>query len=98
MVEKICHLKLKKKVFIYNTMKFEIRNKIKNILSVKLHSQPIHDDKYLKTKVKAFNNTINTSFSGDEIPKERIHCICISAICIDSVLRVDKKNYPQVCK
>ena len=39
---------------------------------------------------------INTPFSGDEIPKERIHYICISAICIDSVLRVDKKNYPQV--
>ena len=27
---------------------------------------------------------------------EVIHYICIAAICIDSVLRVDKKNYPQV--
>ena len=39
---------------------------------------------------------INTLFSGNEIPKERNHYICIVAICIDSVLRVDKKNYPQV--
>ena len=39
---------------------------------------------------------INTLFSGNEIPKERNHYICIAAICIDSVLRVDKKNYPQV--
>ena len=39
---------------------------------------------------------INTLFSGDEIPKERNHYVCIAAICIDSVLRVDKKNYPQV--
>ena len=39
---------------------------------------------------------INTLFSGDETPKERIHCVCIAAICTDSVLRVDKKNYPQV--
>ena len=39
---------------------------------------------------------INTLFSGDEIPKERIHYVCISAICIDSVLRINKKNYPQV--
>ena len=39
---------------------------------------------------------INTLFSGDEIPKERIHYVCIAAIFIDSVLRVDKKNYPQV--
>ena len=74
----------------------EIWNKIKSILNVKFHSQPIYDDKYIKTKVKTFNNTINTLFSGDEIPKERNHYVCISAICIDSVLRTDKKNYPQV--
>ena len=43
-----------------------------------------------------FNNSINTLFSGDEIPKERIHYVCISAICIDSVLKRDKKSYPQV--
>ena len=39
---------------------------------------------------------INTLLSGDEIPKERIHYICIAAICIVSVLRVDKKNYCEV--
>ena len=74
----------------------EIWNKIKSILNVKFHSQPIYDDKYIKTKVKTFNDTFNTLLSGDEIPKERIHYVCISAICIDSVLRTGKKNYPQV--
>ena len=74
----------------------EIWNKIKSMLNVRFHSQPIYDDKYIKTKVKTFNNTINTHFSGDEVPKERIHYVCISAICIDSVLRTDKKNYPQI--
>ena len=74
----------------------EIWSKIKSILNIKFHSQPIYDNKYIKTKVKAFNNTINTLFSGDEIPKERIEYVCIAAICIDSVLRIDKKNYPQV--
>ena len=39
---------------------------------------------------------INTLFSGEEISKERINYVCIAAICIDSVLRVEKKNYPQV--
>ena len=74
----------------------EVLNKIKSILNVKFHSQSIYDDKYIKTKVKTFSNTINTLFSGDEIPKERIHYVFISVICIDSVLRTDKKNYPQV--
>ena len=74
----------------------EIWNKIKDILNVKFHSQPIYVDKYIKTKVKTFNNMINTLFSGDQIPKERTHYVCIAAICIDFVLKVDKKNYPQV--
>ena len=33
---------------------------------------------------------INTLFSGDEIPKERIHSICIASVCIDSVLQTKK--------
>ena len=47
------------------------------------------------TKVKTFSSMINT-LSGNEIPKEKNHYICIAAICIDSVLKLDKKNYPQV--
>ena len=39
---------------------------------------------------------INTLFSENEIPKERNHYICIAAIYIDSVLRIEKKNDPQV--
>ena len=69
----------------------EIWNKIKNMLNVKFHSKPIYDDKYIKTKVKTFNNTINTLPAGDEIPKERDHYVCISAIFIDSILKADKK-------
>ena len=39
---------------------------------------------------------INTLFSGNEIPRERNHYICIAAICVDSVLGIGKENYPQV--
>ena len=39
---------------------------------------------------------INILFSGNEIPKGKNHYICIAAICIDSILRIEKKNYPQV--
>ena len=74
----------------------EIWNKIKGLLNIKFHSQPIYDEKYIKIKVKIFNNSINPLFSGDEIPKERIHFVCIPAINIDSILRINKKNYPQV--
>ena len=39
---------------------------------------------------------IKTLFSENEIPKERNHYICIAIIYIDSILKVDRKNYPQV--
>ena len=73
----------------------EIWNKIKSILNVRLHRPPIYDEKYIKTKAKIFNSMINTLFSGDEILK-KIHYVCIAAVCIDSILRVDKKIYPRV--
>ena len=73
----------------------KIWNKIKKLLNIKFQSQPIHDDKYIKTKEKIFDETINTLFSDDKVPKGRSHYICIAAICIDSVLRIDMKNHPQ---
>ena len=73
-----------------------IWNKIEMLLGVKLHSQPVYDGKYIKTKVKTFNSMGSTLFSGNVIPKERNHYICIATICVDSVLKIDKKNYPQV--
>ena len=72
----------------------QIWNKIKELLNGKFYSEPIYDDKYIK-KVKTFGSVINTFFSGNRIPKERIQYTCISCISIDSVLRVDKKNYLQ---
>ena len=74
----------------------EIWNKTKRLLDTRFHSQPIYDDKCIKTKVKTFSGVTSTFFSKDELPKERNHYICIAAICIDSVLKVEKKKYPQV--
>ena len=72
----------------------EIFNKINKTLNIKFHRQPIYDK--IKTKVKTFNDVINTVFSDNEIPKEGIHYICIAAINIDSVMKINKYNYPQV--
>ena len=74
----------------------EIWNKIKEILSIKFHSMPVYDDQYIRTKVKKFNDFIKTNFLSDEVPKENKHYTCIACITIDSVMRMEKKNYPQV--
>ena len=74
----------------------EIWNKIKKTLNIKFHSMPVYDEKYIKAKVREFNGVIKTNFLGDEIPKESMHYICIACITIDSVMRMEKKNYSQV--
>ena len=74
----------------------EIWDKIKETLSIKFHSMPVYDEKYIKAKVREFNGVIKTNFLGDEIPKESMHYTCIACITIDSVMRMEKKNYLQV--
>ena len=74
----------------------EIWNKIKKTLNTKFHSMPVYDEKYIKAKVREFNGVIKTNFLGDEIPKENVHYACIACITIDSVMKMEKKNYPQV--
>ena len=57
---------------------------------------PVFDQKYLKTKVREFSSVIKANFLGNKIPKENKHYTCIACITIESVMRMDKKNYPQV--
>ena len=39
---------------------------------------------------------INTPFSDNKISKEGNHYTCIAATCIDSILKMDMENDPQV--
>ena len=73
-----------------------IWNKIKEKLNIKFHSISVYDEQYIKAKVREANGVIKTNFLGDEIPKESTHYTCIACVSIDSVMRMEKKNYPQV--
>ena len=74
----------------------EIWDKIKEKLNIKFHSGAIYDKKYIKAKVREFDGVIKTNFLGNKVPKENMRYTCIACLTIDSVVRMDKKNYPQV--
>ena len=74
----------------------EIWDKTKKLLKLKFSTNPIRDKKYIVTKLKIFDNVNKTTFTDDKIPKERNHYTCVAAMDIDSVLKIDKKVYPQV--
>ena len=74
----------------------EIWDKIKRTLNIKFHSMPVCDEKYIKAKVKEFNDAVNTNILNDEVPRKGTHHTCIAWISIDSFMKIEKKNYPQV--
>ena len=39
---------------------------------------------------------IKTNFLGDDVPKRNVYYTCIASITIDSVIKMEKKNYSQV--
>ena len=84
---------------VYNKYN-EIWEVIRKLLKLKFALNPVRDDKYLVAKLKIFKKINRTTFNDDNnqnnIPKERSHYICIPAIDIDSVLKIDNKRaYPQ---
>ena len=46
---------------------------IKNKLSIKFQSKPIYNQKYVKAKVREFDDVIKTNFLGNDTPNENIH-------------------------
>ena len=52
--------------------------------------------KKLKTKIQFCKNKINTNFHDNGVTKGGSHCVCLSAILIDSVFKISKNYYLQV--
>ena len=74
----------------------EIWEVIRNLLKIDFTVSPVRDDIYLVAKLKIFNKINRTTFNyNNYIPIERYHYICIPVIDIDSVLKINKRAYPQ---
>ena len=71
----------------------EIWNVVKGLLKLKFAASPIRNDQYILAKLKIFKKKNLTTFNNSIVPIEKNHYICIPAIDIDSVLKIDKKAY-----
>ena len=67
-------------------------------MNIEFDSQPVYGDgdKYIMTKIKIYGDRVNTNFQGKKVPKENASYKCSSLIMLDSVVRVNKKYYPQI--
>ena len=75
----------------------KIWEKIEKLMKINFESKPVYgdDDKYIKTKIKIYAGSIITNFHNKKMPKEKAPCKCLSIIMIDSVIKANKKYYPQ---
>ena len=67
-------------------------------MNIEFDSDPIYsdNDKYIKTKIKVYEDRVNTNFQGKKVPKANASYKCLSLIVLDSVIRVNKGYYPQI--
>ena len=75
-----------------------IWEKVEKLMKIDFESKPGcgDDDKYIKTKIKIYAKNTITNFHNKKMPKEKIPCKCLSIIMIDSVIKANKKYYPQI--
>ena len=66
-------------------------------MKIDFKSKPIYgeDDKYIKTKIKLYGGSIITNFHDKKMSIEKAPCKCLSIIMLDSVVKANKKYYPQ---
>ena len=71
----------------------KIWEKIEELMNINFESRPVYgdNDKYIKTKIKVYADSIITNFHKNKIPKEKAPCKCLSIIMLDSVIKTNKK-------
>ena len=80
----------------------KIWRKIEKFMKINFNTKTTYgdDDKYMKTKIKTYKDSIITNFcnknGSKKIPEEKAPCKCLSIIILDSIVYAYKKYYPQI--
>ena len=92
-------LKAKDKQLFKNYNK--IWKKTERLININFDSKPTYcdDDKYIKIKIKTYEDSITTNFYNEKvskkIPEEKIPCKYLSIVMLESVLYAYEKYHPQ---
>ena len=75
----------------------KIWGKVEKLMRIDFERKPVYgdDDKYIKTKIKVYADSMITNFHNKKKPKEKASCKCLSIIMLDSVIKANKNDYSQ---
>ena len=77
-----------------------ILEKMSDLINKKFDSDPVYSNKYINTKIRSYNNDIKTNFhdidnKNNKLPEKSKPSKCMSLISLDSIIKINKKYYPQ---
>ena len=75
----------------------QIWKKVEKLLKIEFNSKPVYgdDEKYIKTKIKTYGDSVITNFHNKKMAKENTPYTCLSIIMLDSIIKAKEKYYPQ---
>ena len=74
--------------------------KISDLVNKKFDNDPTYNNKYINTKIRSYNNDIKTNFcnidnKNNKLPEKNKLYKCMSLISLHSIIKINKKYYPQ---
>ena len=77
-----------------------IWEKVSDLVNKKFDSDPIYNNKYINTKKRSYNNDIKTNVrnidnKNNKLPEKNKPYKCVLLISLDSIIKINKKYYPQ---
>ena len=63
-----------------------IWTKIKDLKNIESSALPAHDDRYIKTKIRAYGDNVYPNFRGLNVPEDDKECDSFIVISVDSLL------------
>ena len=63
-------------------------HKVNYLMKKRFDSEPMYVDECMKSKVKSYNDKINTNFNDSDILDKGVHYVCLSVTLVHSVVKM----------
>ena len=70
-----------------------IWTKIEDLKNIELNALSVYDDRYIKTKIRTYNDKVYTNFCGLNVPEDDIESEYFTVISIDSLFVYENEYY-----
>ena len=70
-------------------------DKISKFLEKEFDTEPVYNDKHIKTGINLYYGKVSTNFHGNKISEDGAHYTCLLVMLFDAIVQIDKICYLQ---